>query len=78
MTDSEAAPWWVVPSTTRSAPRINVISHILSQIPYERVPFKEPKLGKRQARPKGFDADIVPCGAQCRSRLTECRNNTLE
>jgi polyphosphate kinase len=59
LTDSEAAPWWVVPSDDKKRARINVISHILSQIPYERVPFKEPKFGKRQARPKDFDADIV-------------------
>lgn len=59
MTDSAEAPWWVVPSDDKKLARINVISHILSQIPYERVPFKEPKLGKRQSRPKGFDADIV-------------------
>jgi polyphosphate kinase len=58
-TDSEAAPWWVVPSDDKKRARINVISHILSQIPYEHVPFKEPKLGKRQSRPKDFDADIV-------------------
>jgi hypothetical protein len=36
-----------------------LISHILSQIPYERVAFKEPDLGKRQARPKRFNADLV-------------------
>jgi polyphosphate kinase 2 len=59
LTDSEAAPWWVVPSDDKKRARINVISHILSQIPYERVPFKEPKFGKRQTRPKDFDADIV-------------------
>lgn len=59
MTDSEVARWWIVPSDDKKRARINVISHILSQIPYEKVPFAEPKLGKRQARPKGFDADIV-------------------
>jgi polyphosphate kinase 2 len=59
LTDSEAAPWWVVPSDDKKRARVNVISHILSQIPYERVPFKEPKFGKRQVRPRDFDADIV-------------------
>lgn len=39
--------------------RINVISHILSSIPFKRIKFEEPRLGKRQSRPKGFDADIV-------------------
>jgi polyphosphate kinase 2 len=59
MTDSAEAPWWIVPSDDKKRARINVISHILSQIPYEHVPFKEPDLGKRQARPKRFDADLV-------------------
>ena len=59
MSDSEHAPWWIVPSDDKKRARINCITHILESIPYERVPFKEPKLGKRQPRPKGFDADLV-------------------
>jgi polyphosphate kinase 2 len=58
MTDSLAAPWWIVPSDDKKRARINVISHILSSIPYEQVPFDKPKLGKRQTRPKDFEADI--------------------
>mgnify|MGYP001764934847 CR=1 FL=1 len=58
MSDSPAAPWWIVPSDDKKRARINVISHILSSIPYEHVPFDKPKLGKRQARPKDFEADI--------------------
>ena len=58
MTDSLAAPWWIVPSDDKKRARINVISHILSSIPYEHVSFDKPKLGKRQTRPKDFEADI--------------------
>lgn len=53
-TDTEHAPWWIVPSDDKKQARINCISHILSSIPYERVPFDEPKLGKRQKRPDDF------------------------
>ncbi|TDQ20829.1 polyphosphate kinase 2 [Phyllobacterium brassicacearum] len=54
MTDSQYAPWWIVPSDDKKRARINCISHILQSIPYERVKFDEPKFGKRQKRPDDF------------------------
>jgi polyphosphate kinase 2 len=57
MTDSPHAPWWVVSSDDKKRARLNCIAHILRSIPYERVAFKEPKLGKRQKKPKDFVAD---------------------
>ncbi|MCY1240085.1 Polyphosphate:ADP phosphotransferase 3 [compost metagenome] len=57
MTDTEYAPWWIVPSDDKKRARINCISHILASIPYERVKFSEPDLGKRQKRPAGFADD---------------------
>ena len=59
-TDSRHAPWWIVPSNDKKRARINCISHILASIPYERVKFDEPKLGKRQKRPDDFEADATP------------------
>jgi len=64
-TDSAEAPWWIVPSDDKKAARINCISHILKTIPYERIAYEEPKLGKRQKRPDDFVDDararnIVP------------------
>jgi polyphosphate kinase 2 len=56
-TDTDFAPWWIVPSDDKKRARINCISHILRSIPYERVPFEEPKLGKRQKRPEDFVDD---------------------
>ena len=56
-TDSAEAPWWIVPSDDKKAARINCISHILASIPYERVDYDEPKLGKRQKRPDDFVDD---------------------
>jgi polyphosphate kinase 2 len=57
MTDSEHAPWWIVPSDDKERARVNCISHILSSIPYERVKFDEPDLGKRQKRPNDYVED---------------------
>ena len=65
MTDSSQAPWWIVPSDDKERARINCISHILSSIPYERVKFDAPNLGKRQKRPDDYvaseaTANVVP------------------
>jgi polyphosphate kinase 2 len=60
MTDTRHAPWWIVPSNDKKRARVNAISHILSSIPYEPVPFEEPKLGKRQKRPDDFVDNTTP------------------
>jgi len=52
-TDSEAAPWYIVPSDDKKRARLNCIAHLLSCIPYEEVPYKPPKLPDRQKR-KGY------------------------
>ncbi len=57
MTDSNHAPWWIVPSDDKERARINCISHILQSIPYERVKFDAPDLGKRQKRPSSYIED---------------------
>ncbi|WEJ40646.1 polyphosphate kinase 2 [Sinorhizobium prairiense] len=57
MTDTDYAPWWIVPSNDKKRARINCIAHILSSIPYERVKFEEPDLGKRKKRPDSFVQD---------------------
>lgn len=56
-TDSRHAPWWIVPSDDKKRARINCISHILESIPYEKVKFDEPDLGKRQKRPSDYVED---------------------
>jgi polyphosphate kinase 2 len=60
MTDTQHAPWWIVPSNDKKRARVNCISHILSSIPYEPVAFEEPELGKRQKRPHDFVDDATP------------------
>jgi polyphosphate kinase 2 (PPK2 family) len=46
-TDSAEAPWYVVDSNDKKRARLNIISHILSQIPYKRVDREKVKLPKR-------------------------------
>ena len=43
--------------TTRRRARINCLTHLLASIPYEKVKYDEPKLGKRQKRPDDYAAD---------------------
>jgi hypothetical protein len=46
-TDTDFAPWYVVPSDDKRRARLNCIHHLLDSIPYEKVPRKEIKLPKR-------------------------------
>jgi polyphosphate kinase len=47
-TDTGFAPWWVINSDDKKRARLNIISHLLSQIPYEDLPREKVKLPKRQ------------------------------
>ena len=60
MTDTPQSPWWIVPSDDKKRARINCISHLLSVIPYKKVPFDKPVLGKRDKRPKSYAPDQSP------------------
>jgi polyphosphate kinase 2 len=57
------APWFVVNSDNKKSARLNCISHLLSQIPYERKPFKKPKIKKAKKSeytPIDYDYTVVP------------------
>lgn len=45
-TDTVAAPWYVVPSDNKRRTRLNVLTHILSKIPYQELPQPNIKLTK--------------------------------
>lgn len=57
-TDSKHAPWYRVRADIKKKARLNCISHLLSKIDYERIPFDAPDLGKRKKRKKGAPKDI--------------------
>ena len=49
-TDTEAAPWYIVPSDDKKRARLNCISHLLSLIPYRQAPREKVKLPKRSKK----------------------------
>ena len=51
--DTPWAPWFVVRSDDKRRARLNVISHLLAQIPYKKLPREKPNLPKRQ-KPDGY------------------------
>lgn len=56
-TDLPAARWWTVESDDKRESRLNVISHLLTQIPYER---REPKRVKIPKHPEAVDYQRPP------------------
>jgi polyphosphate kinase 2 len=64
-TDIKQAPWWVVNSDDKKRARLNCISHLLSQIPYEDLTPEPIELPPRQkdigyVRPPISDQTFVP------------------
>jgi polyphosphate kinase 2 len=62
-TDTAWAPWFIARSDNKRQARLNIIAHLLSNIPYKKVPRADVKLPKRNvARSKPLRASlrIVP------------------
>ena len=64
-TDIKQAPWFVVQSDQKKRARLNCISHLLSQIPYEDqtpdpVDLSDRKMSKGYVRPPWTDLNLVP------------------
>jgi polyphosphate kinase 2 len=57
-TDTTYAPWYIVPADDQRRARLNLISHMLSQIPYEKTRVELPKLPKPEPRPKGVEGGL--------------------
>jgi polyphosphate kinase len=56
-TDLPEAPWWTIESDDKRASRLNVISHLLSQIPYQR---SDPEAVTIPERPVATDYERPP------------------
>jgi len=54
-TDTKDAPWYIVRSDDKRRARLNCISHLLSLIPYKRLPHKKVKLPARSHKGKYDD-----------------------
>jgi polyphosphate kinase len=53
-TDTPASPWFVVESDSKKHARLNMIAHLLSTIPYTRVPTETITLPDRPAASSGY------------------------
>jgi polyphosphate kinase 2 len=58
-TDTGFAPWYVVRSDDKKRARLNLISHLLSRIPYKEPKREKVKLPKRQ-KPHGYREPNYP------------------
>ena len=52
-TDTAWAPWYVADADDKKRARLNIISHLLSQVPYKPLPQQDVKLPRRQ-QPDGY------------------------
>ena len=59
-TDSEWAPWHVVHTDDKKRGRLNVITHLLSQVDYEPLEPKKVKFPKRQPAHGYVEPDLSP------------------
>jgi polyphosphate kinase 2 len=63
-TDTAWAPWYVVKSDDKRRARLNLITHLLSKIPYKKVPREKVVLPKRQKQGKyrdpGYPFKFIP------------------
>jgi polyphosphate kinase 2 len=55
-TDTRYAPWYIVRSDDKRAARLNTISHLLSRIPYKKLPREKIKLPGRSSK-RAYDDD---------------------
>jgi polyphosphate kinase len=49
-TDTKIAPWYIVRSDDKKTARLNTIAHVLSRIPYKKLPQEKIKLPKRSKK----------------------------
>jgi hypothetical protein len=63
-TDTNFAPWFVAKTDDKQRARLNIISHLLDQIPYKHAPRDKVKLPKRgktgKYRERDYPYKFVP------------------
>jgi len=57
-TDTAWAPWYVAYTDDKKRARLNIISHLLGNIPYEPLPPRDVELPKRQ-KPEGYREPVL-------------------
>ena len=69
-TDTAWAPWFVAHTDDKKRGRLNIISHLLGQVPYEPLPKTDVTLPKRQ-KPGGYQDPNLPLTTHPDTVLTE-------
>jgi polyphosphate kinase 2 (PPK2 family) len=59
-THTPEAPWWVVQAVDKKRARLNMIAHLLAQIPYEDVPKEDVELPPRIHHPDYVRHPVPP------------------
>lgn len=54
MTSTKTSPWYIVNADEKKRARLNCIHHLLSQIPYEKIPHHPITLPKRKVAPSNY------------------------
>jgi len=57
-TDTPWAPWYVAHTDDKKRGRLNIISHLLSQVPYTPLPPRDVKLPKRKVNARYVERDL--------------------
>ncbi len=58
-TDSDHAPWYRIQADDKRRARLNCISHLLSLIPYKKMDWQPPEMGKRKRKKPGTPAELT-------------------
>jgi hypothetical protein len=58
-TDTPQSPWFAVQANDKERARLNCLAHLLSVVPWKKMPREKVKLPKRQG-PKGYKAADWP------------------
>lgn len=57
-TDTDLAPWYIVPANDKRRARLNLISHMLEQIPYQPTKLDLPTMPQVQEQPADLTNDL--------------------
>ncbi|MGI8459679.1 MAG: polyphosphate kinase 2 [Propionibacteriaceae bacterium] len=77
-TDTAASPWFVVESDVKKHARLNMISHLLSTIPYEDVPAAKVELPSRLTPTSGYVRPPRELSTYVPDRATALRHELAE
>jgi hypothetical protein len=58
-TDTAWGPWYIADTDDKKRARLNIISHLLSQVPYKPLALRDVKLPRRQ-QPDGYVPPELP------------------